>query len=341
MSWFTLQPAPTAWSQRLPEFTLLDVPSPVESSPPPEKAGLSEWIAYLSHADVNADRYGCPDLLAQLNHAVNDPIDAVICSALDGDASLRLNAAVAACQADQVVAGVELLTRLTGADGAWIATEAGAPAGWRDPLRRAAAKSRCTIVELPNDYPQADPTLLIYTLTGRRLPPDHLPVQRNILLLDSPAALAVASAGSKMAALAILDHRARFSTFVHVKTGRELGEIIAAAGVDMPAAPLYGGDWPRQSPILPQTPMGNGELTVHIAPPTPSPNPQPCIRCGWCSEVCPTQASPALLLEAAQNNDLRLARRGGLRACIECGVCDVICPSHLPLLAGIRRIKAG
>lgn len=337
MSWFTLQAAAPNWPEEVPTFAPTGPLAPLPQTPPRD-AGLKQWIAYWRSAGIHVDRCGCPDLLGQLERFGRQPIEAVICSALDGDSSLRLNAAVAARFADQVVAGVELLRRLTGASKSWIAMEIGAPLSWRGPIEKAVRQTQCAIVELANDYPQGDPTILIYTLTGRRLPPGHLPVEQGIILLDAPAALAIAT-GRGLVSMAVLDHRRHIAVFLDTPIGTPLREVLTSAGIQ-PNAKIFGGDWPRQREVDPNMPAGTGELTLHVAPPTQAPDPQPCIRCGWCVEVCPTLAHPALLLEAAQKRNPRKAKRAGLSACIECGVCDVICPSHLPILAGIRQIKA-
>jgi electron transport complex protein RnfC len=46
------------------------------------------------------------------------------------------------------------------------------------------------------------------------------------------------------------------------------------------------------------------------------------------------------VLEASQHADVDLGERLGMDACIECGVCSYVCPSKLPLLTGIRSLKA-
>jgi electron transport complex protein RnfC len=95
----------------------------------------------------------------------------------------------------------------------------------------------------------------------------------------------------------------------------------------------------RENEIFPEAILAGGELTIHVMPRQPVPIlPDPCIRCSWCAESCPTRVQPAGLLEAAQKGDLTLARHYGLESCIECGVCSYVCPSRLPLLTGIRSL---
>src|ERR1700722_13170091 len=175
MGWFHWQCDETPWPRKLPQFRSIDAELPSSKS-----------------ETIEVDRHGSPNLQAQLDHARRKPADTVICSALDGDPALRLNAAVANRQAEQVVQGVLKLAETAGAKRAWIAVEAGAPEPWIQPLRQAAKTENVQIVELANHYPQADPTLLIYTLTRRHLPPGRLPAECGVILVDAPAAVAFA-----------------------------------------------------------------------------------------------------------------------------------------------------
>jgi electron transport complex protein RnfC len=321
MGWLSSKSPASDWPREIPTFVPIAVASP----------------ATTESREIGADRHNSPNLPAQLEQAAGRRIDVVVCSALDGDTNLHLNAAVAARWAGECAQGVCGLVEKAGARRAVIVVDASAPAAWIAPIRAAARNRKLVVVELPNHYPQADPTLLIYALTGRRLKPGALPTEQGVILLDAPAALAMG--GAKTSPLGVMDHRTGRAIYLDVPLGVPLGAALAAGGAAAEGMILRGGDFSRDIRLSPQQTVGHGELTIHVLP-APLPRAaEPCIRCGWCAEVCPTRVAPAWLLEAAQRHDGRMARRGGRDACIECGLCDQVCPSGLPLLDAIRQVK--
>jgi len=63
----------------------------------------------------------------------------------------------------------------------------------------------------------------------------------------------------------------------------------------------------------------------------------PCIRCGACADVCPENLYPQQLHwhshphNTAALNELKIDR------CIECACCDAVCPSHIPLASSFNN----
>jgi Na+-translocating ferredoxin:NAD+ oxidoreductase subunit C len=324
-------------------------PLPAEK-PPADPADLDEFLAQMRQAGVWADRRDSPDLFGQLRAAAKRPPKTIICSALDSDTALRLNAVLAARFAAEVVAGVAILARLTDARRAVVAVESFAPAAWVTPLRHHARQSSIRVLDLRNFYPQADPTLLIYEITGGRVRPGKSPTDKGVLILDAAAALAVgrvARARRPMISvpMAIHDHIRRQSHFLDVPVGCPLRHVLEKIGISTADLVLRAGDLLRDQRLDGRAVAAGGELSIHVSRHEEPDNPDPCIHCGWCVDICPTGVHPALLLEEAQlaadgKFDRRLARREGLAACVECGLCSHVCPSRLPLLGAIRMLKA-
>jgi ferredoxin len=310
---------------------------------------LGAWIERLRAGGIWADRWTSPDLLGQLIACVRRPIDTLICNVLDVDPTVPLNAALAANFPTELLAGLTLISRITSAKSTLIVTDAQAPDDWsaslRNPGPTTARPAGLRVIPVINDYPQADPSLLLYALLNLRLRPGHLPAELGVMVVDSAAAIAVGRlviTGQPMLSvpLAVRDHVRRESHFRMVPIGTLLANVLHSLGLP-PAQQLVlrGGDVLRDIHLPPDCVIAGTELLVHASPLEPPINPDPCIRCGWCFESCPTYVQPANCLEAAQRDDADLAIRFGIEGCIDCGICSYVCPSHLPILAGIRWMR--
>jgi electron transport complex protein RnfC len=237
-----------------------------------------------------------------------------------------------------------LLSRLTQAEAAAVVVDRRLPAGWWGRLQAGCAAIQAVLRPMVNDYPQADPSLLLYTLLDRRLRPGRLPTEQGVVLLDAAAAVLIgreALLGEPMThtPLVIRDHGLRRSEYVVAPIGMAVTELLDRLDLPWQHGLLRAGDLLRDVRLSMQTLVGGGELVLHLSAPPPHVNPAPCIRCGWCVDACPTRVHPAAALEAAQRHDSALAERAGIEACIECGICSYVCPSLLPLLEGIRLIR--
>ena len=59
-----------------------------------------------------------------------------------------------------------------------------------------------------------------------------------------------------------------------------------------------------------------------------------CIKCGKCSEVCPVNLMPSLIIQYKdKTKNLKIDE------CIECGLCSYVCPAKIEVREHIREIK--
>jgi electron transport complex protein RnfC len=271
-------------------------------------------------------------------------VDTLLCGALDSDPSACLNSALAARYPIELAAGMTVIGRLTRARRAAVIVDAHIPASWFPGIRKFCAISAIAVEPIINDYPQADPTLMVYALLGRRLRPGRLPTDQGVVLIDAAAAVAVgryALLEERMlhTPLVVRDHVANQSFYLTVPVGALLSEVFQRIALGTQGRLTHVGDLLRNVRVSSDSIIGGGELMFHSTY-LPAPvNPSPCIRCGWCVDSCPTRVQPAIALEASQREDVDLAEHAGIEACIECGICSYVCPSQLPLLEGIRRMK--
>jgi len=71
--------------------------------------------------------------------------------------------------------------------------------------------------------------------------------------------------------------------------------------------------------------------------------PRPCVKCGYCTDVCPSNLVPIMIAEFSTQDMLLEAQELDIFACIECGLCTYVCPSKIPvmtqILEGKRKIR--
>lgn len=317
---------------------------PAESIYTPVASPAHQTLDTLLAAGPRADRRACPDLARQLAAIQPGAIDTIICNLVDHEPVVQLNG-VLARQFPQALATMAAeLQRLAGASRVIIAVNESARA-FHD-LRDAARDRRVEVIGLESRYPQAHVTLLLYSLLKLRLPPQNLPTDLGALVVDGPALWMLWRCREEgrwpaEVPIAVRDHVRGECRYWVTPVGTSLGRLLEAGSLVEGWRAGRIGDLLRGVEAKPDMELGDGELVLHLINPPGdhAPGDAPCVRCGWCVDHCPVAANPAILLEAAQQDDLALAFDGGIDACIECGVCDHVCPSELPLAEAIRTLK--
>ena len=353
---------PTPWHPDLPEAV-------------PDR--LDDWLARLADAGVAPDRVNCPDLPAQLAASASGKVNLVLCSAVDADPLLPLQIEWAMRHPRAFREGLRLVARLTGADRTIVAVDDAEARGLSRELRhldgrpaggeQATAKpgptdvGRIRVYPVPPAYPQGDPTLMAATLAGRKLAPLASPTSAGVIVLDAVAAVALGhvamGAGCvRREPVAIRDHRQGLGVLAETWRGARLCDTLMFLGLihrdperdlrhkggEDDRVVVRADDYLRDRRVPLTAIVGNGPLVFHVDAAAPAPAPEPCIRCGWCLDICPTALNPAGLLDAdAAKGDRRLAlaERHGAQACIGCGLCDHACPSRLPLRDVATRLR--
>lgn len=211
-------------------------------------------------------------------------------------------------------------------------------------------EQRLQLVLVPVVYPQGGERQLIRTLTGSDVPPDDLPLDVGVVCQNVGTAEAVARA--------IIDGEPLTSRIVTVTGGavvspRNLEVLLGTPMADVIAA--CGGYQGEVARLIMGGPMMGFALATDEAPVVKGTNcilaaargevleakdPQPCIRCGECAEVCPAYLFPQQLHWYIRARDFDAVGDYNLFDCIECGCCDYVCPSHIPLVDYFRYAKA-
>jgi len=286
-----------------------------------------------------------PDLIAQLNRACKRPVDTIICNCIDHEPPLRPNTVFASHFGHTIFSAIGVLKKALNAKTALFVLDQAVPPPLHEALGHFAKEAGVQIALLPVRYPQADPTLLLYSLLARPLKPGFLPVEHGALILDAAAALAVGNSllfdqPMVHVPVAVRDRIRNESQYVLAAVGTPVRDLLDWLEINPDRSAVYTGDLLSKTIAAADAVIASSELKIHTLPPGSDAPSAPCVRCGWCVEQCPMSIHPAQLLEASQQEDRHMALSAGLEFCIECGICSYICPSQLPLAASIRKLKA-
>ncbi len=316
---------------------------------PPREAEAEPWLHRLASFGPWGQPALGPDLLAQVQHGREHGTDAVICVGLDAFPPYPVRSSLLESFPDEAAAGTRLIADWLKAERAEILVRR--DLGELRRLRRSCRRSKLTCRTTDNVYPDADPTLVVYARgkRGRRmLPHGSDPATRGVVLVSPWNAIRL---GRWLANEAIDLARPYFVGWARPRTpmraqwafpGQPLAQLAealggtaedltdrAVIGHPMTGRPITAPNDNHGRPLAPVTPEDE-HLIALLTVPAPR-EPDPCISCGWCAEVCPTRLQPIRLAELAQHHPAHRRLADRLNWCIDCGLCSHVCPSQIPL----------
>lgn len=216
-------------------------------------------------------------------------------------------------------------------------------------MRAATIATDINVVAVPTIYPTGGEGQLIQVLTGNEVPTTGNPADIGVLCFNVGTVAAIYRA-------VILDEPmlsrivtisggacASNSNF-EVLIGTPLAALLEQSDYDATTNTtlLAGGammGFPVHSTDVPITKTSHCFIAGTAAEFPPPSNPQACIRCGYCAEVCPAALLPQQLHAYARTENIAQLQQHHLFDCIECGACDYVCPSHIPLVQSFRDAK--
>jgi electron transport complex protein RnfC len=244
--------------------------------------------------------------------------------------------------------GALLLKQYLGVKNIVFGIESNKPEPIKKLTALAAGKQGIEVHTLPALYPQGGEKVLIYQITGRRVPEGKLPLDVGVIVLNCTTLVAIVK---------------------YIKTGMPLvskcvtvdgsavkspGNVIAPIGAPLSAlfdfcgglrddvkkvlmgGPMMGIAVPNlDMPVLKAT---NAALAF-TEKDSLLPEESPCIRCGRCVSHCPMGLMPLNLERAYHMKKPELLEAYKVNLCMECGCCAYSCPAKRMLVQHIKLAK--
>jgi electron transport complex protein RnfC len=252
---------------------------------------------------------------------------------------------------DQLLRGVRIALKATGAKRAMIGVEDNKLDAVRAIAAKLPADGSITVHAVETKYPQGAEKMLIDSLLGKQVPSGGLPADIGVAVFNVGTlaqigellprgrglierVVTVSGPGVERPGnyLVPVGTPIRF-LLEHVGTKNDANEVIlggpmmgmSVASVDVPVTKAMSGI------VVYEKDHADQKHRFVF----------PCIKCARCVEACPMHLNPSILGQLARKRQYEaMEQQFNLNDCFECGCCAYVCPSNIPLTQYFRIAKA-
>lgn len=293
---------------------------------------------------VESDKEACPTP-KKLTVSESKPIHAIILNGYDCERNLSGDYKLMLEKTREIFEGGKFILKATSAKKGYFGIQTTKPQILKK-IKTIAREFGFEYFVINKKYPQLNERILIYTITGKRIPTGYSPSDMGISIHNLGTVYSIYEACKNLRPLTeklvTVTGRVKEPKNLIVRIGTLLKDIIENCGgyTDKPAkiifnGPLTGIAQPDENIPITKTISGilvQNEKDISLS------YDYPCIKCGACISVCPVGLLPVKIADSTENRNLEEAQRLGILYCIECNSCAFVCPSKRNLA---HLIKCG
>ena len=274
------------------------------------------------------------------------PIDAVLINGSECEPYLTADHRVMLEYDDDILYGLRAMMKAVGAPEGIILIEDNKPDAIALMEEKVVPYDNIRVFPAKTKYPEGAEKTLIKRVMGRQVPSGKLPADVGCVVSNTSTAKAISDAIQKGMPLTervvtVTGEFIRNPGNFLVKIGTSVQDLIAHCGG------ITGGDvtlkmgGPMMGTPLTDTnvPIIKGSNGV-IAIATDHTEPQECIKCGRCVDVCPMELAPLNYVKYAALGDAETLLKMNVMDCVSCKCCEYICSSKIPLVSTINYAKS-
>ena len=271
------------------------------------------------------------------------PIDTVLLNGCECEPLLTADHRVLLEYADEIIFGLKAIMKAVAAPRGILVIEDNKPDAISLFEEKIAREETIELVTARTKYPQGAEKMLIKRVLGRQVPSGGLPADVGVAVFNVSTAKAISDAiqqGMPLTERVVTVTGARVKNpgnFL-VKIGTGIRSLLEYCGVTETenceikvGGPMMGTV--QQDLNVAVTKCTNGVVVIDAV----ELEPQACIKCGRCVDVCPMELKP--LHFAKQVMDPAALKKLNILDCMECGCCQYICASKIPLVTLIKTGK--
>jgi len=248
-----------------------------------------------------------------------------------------------------IMTGINILMEMLGVDNVWIGIEDNKPQAIKELTHLAATSDKINVVTLKSRYPQGAEKMLIYSVTGRKVPPGKLPMDVGVVVMNVNSVSFISEyikTGMPLIKKRVtVDGSAvKKPANVEVLIGTQLSDVFEFCGgfqsvvhKVLMGGPMMGvAQYSLNTSVVKHTNalLALGREDAKLG------DESACIRCGRCVYTCPMNLMPLYINQNALKGNIDELSKYNTNDCIECGSCSYVCPAKRHLVQSIRLAKA-
>ena len=275
------------------------------------------------------------------------PIEAVLVNACECEPMLTADHRVLLEYADDIIFGLLAEMKTVNSPKGIIVIEENKPDAIALFREKTADIDGIEVLEVATQYPQGGEKMLIKRAMGRTVPSGKLPADVGACVSNVSTVKAIADAIKTGMPLiervtTVTGKYIPNPTNFVVRVGTPAAALVEACGgvTNENAVIKAGGPMMGFVQTTLDTPImkgSNGIITVDAD----EAEPQECIKCGRCVDVCPMSLQPLYFFKHVGAQDWAACKEKNIMDCMECRCCEYICSSKLPLVTMIKMGKNG
>ena len=273
------------------------------------------------------------------------PIEAVLVNACECEPMLTADHRVLLEYADDIIFGLKAVMKTVASPRGVIVIEDNKPDAIELLQSKVADEEGIEVCVAKTKYPQGGEKMLIKRVLGRMVPSGKLPADVGAVVSNVSTVKAISDAIQK--GMPLIERVTTVTgkyipnpgNFI-VKIGTNAGDLVAACGgiqgddvLVKAGGPMMG--FPQEDVNFPIMKGSNGIIAID----NDNAEPQACIKCGRCVDVCPMVLQPLYLYKYAGEQNWQGMKEQNVMDCMECRCCEYICSSKLPLVSMIKLGK--
>lgn len=269
-----------------------------------------------------------------------NPVHTIVIYGGNADLLIDTSLKVLKESGEAVNAGIDILRKATGIEDIVIVVP-------EESVQNYSGHLDARIQAVSSRYPFSQPLMILYNLTGR-LPDEKGMASMGIHFMRAEAVAAIGQAFSSgslpVQKLVTVIDKVGAKHLARARIGTPVGELLKTFGVEINDQDkiIFGGPMTGSAIYSEDLPIGpdTDAIMVQDRSAIPLYSDYPCINCGECVRICPTNVPVNLLvrfLEAGQYSEG--ADLYDLYSCIECGLCSYVCVSRIPIFQYIKLAK--